>query len=225
MRFIDKDGGAVRDAGDDRGMKPRLVVAIALVALAGATAVTAATTGKVTRSRVPAANLSLALPADWRRVDAKTAGKIAKESLAKENPQLTAILAELDRPGTGLVFFAFDPNGAEQFATNVNIVVSAIPSGVTLAQLVAASKSELSRIPGRVGEVTAAPTKLPGGQAAHSTVDIAVSNKGKTIVARVIQFAFLRPGRSVVVSFTTRKSTSERYTAAFDAAARSVRFS
>ena len=124
---------------------------VVLTALVTGAAVTAAPIGSVKRTNVPAAGLSLALPSAWKLVDAKTAGKIAKETLAQENPQLAGILAELDRPGTGLVFFAFDPKGAEQFATNVNIVISRIPNGVTLAQLAAASKSELSRIPGRVG--------------------------------------------------------------------------
>ena len=206
-------------------MKPRLASLVALAALATSAAVTAAPLGKVTTTNVPEAGLSLALPSAWRRVDAKTAGKIAKESLAKENPQLAGILAELDRPGTGLVFFAFDPAGAKQFATNVNIIVSKIPNGVTLAQLVAASKSELSGIPGRVGDVTSVPTTLPGGSAARSVVDVALANKGKKVIARVTQFAFIRPGRSVVVSFTTRRSGYAHYVATFNAAARSIRFS
>jgi hypothetical protein len=219
-----RGGDAVRDAGDDPTVKARLLALVFLGALATATAVAAAPLAKVTRTKVPAAGLSLALPTSWKRVDAQTAGQIAKETLAQENPQLAGILAELDRPGTGLVFFAFDPKGAEQFATNVNIVVSRIPAGVTLAQLVAASKSELSGIPGRVGRVTAVAATLPGGPAAHSIVDVAVSNKGKKVVARVTQYAFLRPGRSVVVSFTTRKTGSARYAPTFAAAAHSVRF-
>lgn len=205
----------------------RLLIAIALAVAAfavGLDAFAAGTTTRVTRTQVPAAGLSLSLPGTWRGVDARTAGRLAKETLARENPQLRSILAELDRPGTGLVFFAFDPRGAETFATNVNIVVSRIPSGVTLAQLVAASKHELGRIPGRVGAVTSTGIRLPGGPAASSRVDIAVSARGKRLVARVTQFAFLRPGRSVVLSFTTRKSTYAPYRAAFLASARSVRF-
>lgn len=199
-----------------------VVVLVAAVAVA-VTGVGAAPTARI-RTNVPAAGLSLALPATWRLVDARTAGRLARETLVKENPQLASILAELDRPGTGLVFFAFDPAGAETFATNVNIVVSRIPSGVTIDQLIAASRSELSRIPGRVGPVTSGAVLLPAGLAAGSRVDITVSARGKPVVARVMQYAFLRPRRSVVVSFTTRRSTYARYRPVFIAAVRSVRF-
>jgi hypothetical protein len=43
-------------------------------------------------------------------------------------------------------------------------------------------------------------------------------------VVRVTQWAFLRPRKSVVVSFTTRVSTYARYKTAFQRMARSVRF-
>ena len=207
-------------------MKTRLAITALVLVLATAVAVTgvgAAPTARI-RTEVPAAGMSLALPATWRLVDARTAGRLAKETLAKENPQLASILAELDRPGTGLVFFAFDPNGAEKFATNVNIVVSEVPNGVTVSQLMSASKRELSRIPGRVGPVTSSAVLLPGGLAAGSRVDIAVKTRGKPLIARVMQYAWLRPGHSVVVSFTTRRSTYPQYRPVFIAAARSVRF-
>lgn len=207
-------------------MKTRLVLlaVAALVLVSAATVALASPAAKVTRTAVPGAGLSLELPTSWRRVDAKTAGSIAKESLARENPQLATILSQLDQPGTGLTFFAFDPRGAAQFATNANIVVAAIPAGVTLSVYHQAARRELERVPGRVGKVTSTIVRLPGGSAVSSTVDIALTNRGKRVVARVTQYAFLRPGRSVVLSFTTRKSSFASYRATFKAASRSVRF-
>lgn len=199
------------------------LVALASVVV-GVDTVAADSQGEVTRVRVPAAGLSLSLPSAWHKVDARTAARLAKETIARNNPQLASVLAELDRPGTGLVFFAFEPKNAEAFATNVNIVVSRIPDGVTLSQLVSAARSDLTRIPGRVGAVTSTGVQLPGGPAASSRVDVGVLAHGKRVVARVTQYAFLRPGRSIVVSFTTRKSTYAPYRASFVAAARSVRF-
>ncbi|MFN8222422.1 MAG: hypothetical protein U0R50_04135 [Gaiellales bacterium] len=197
---------------------------VALSALVLTASAVAATQARVTRVKVPRADLTLSLPSSWRRVDATTARSIAQQGLAKENPQLSSLLAELDRPGTGLVFFAFDPKGAAKFATNLNIVVSKIPTGVTLGQLRDAAESELTRIPGRVGKPKTVATRLPGGPVVASTIDIRITNRGASVVARVTQYAFLRPGRSVVVSFTTRKSTFPAYKAAFTAAARSIRF-
>ncbi len=62
---------------------------------------------------VPAAGLSLALPPSWKVVNAKTVTSAASQALAEENPQLAAIFAELNRPGTGVAFFAFDPVGGD----------------------------------------------------------------------------------------------------------------
>jgi hypothetical protein len=176
------------------------------------------------RRSVPAAGLSLAVPSTWRVLDAKTAKSAATKGLAKENPQLASILKELDNPGTGIAFFAFDPQGAKTFATNVNIVVSQIPAGVTLAQYYAAAADELRRIPGRVGGTPSRIVRLPGGSAVHSVVDIGLTSQGKRLVARISQWAFLRPRASVVLSFTTRAATAKRYNARFTQSARSVRF-
>ena len=203
-------------------MSSRALLTFALAAFA--LLVGTATAGDTVRYRLPAAGMSIAIPATWSQLDAKTAKSAAAQGLAKENPQLAAVLQELDNPGTGLAFFAFDPVGAKRFATNVNIVTATIPAGVTLQQYYAAAAAELKRIPGRVGGTPSKLVRLPGGTAVQSTVDIGLTAQGTRIVARVSQWAFFRPGKSVVVSFTTRASTAKAYRARFAQSARSVRF-
>jgi hypothetical protein len=197
-----------------------LLVAVAL-AVAAPFGLAASDAVKV---NVPAAGLSLAIPPSWKVVNAKTVTSAASQALAKENPQLGAIFAELNRPGTGIAFFAFDPQAAITFATNVNIVTSALPAGVTIGQYRAAAERELRRLPGRVGTTSSTIVRLPGGQAVQSTVDVQITAHGAKLVARVAQWAFLRPQKSVVVSFTTRVSTYGRYEATFRKVVRSVRF-
>jgi hypothetical protein len=215
------DAGVVRGDGNDAAVRHASLLALVVLSFALPSGAGASQTTRIT---VPEAGLSLTLPPSWKAVNSKTATSIATQALAKENPQLAAIIAELDRPGTGLAFFAFDPTAAASFATNINIVTSVIPAGVTIAQYRDAAASELRRLPGRVGTTSTAIAQLPGGQAVRSTVDVRVKARGNTIVARVSQWAFLRPQKSVVVSFTTRVSTYGRYAATFKKMARSVRF-
>lgn len=198
-----------------------LLLVTLTLAVATPVAVAASETANV---NVPAAGLTLVIPPSWKVVSAKTVTSAAAQGLAEENPQLAAIFAELSRPGTGVAFFAFDPLAAATFATNVNIVTSALPAGVTIAQYRAAAARELRLLPGRVGTTSSTIVRLPAGQAVQSTVDVEITAHGAKLVARVNQWAFLRPRKSVVVSFTTRVSTYGRYKAAFSQIVRSVRF-
>ncbi len=188
------------------------------------TAIASSADAATIRRTVPAAGMAIAIPSTWRPVDARTAASAALEALSRENPQLEAVLLQLTEPSSVVKFFAFDPVDATSFATNVNVVVSPIPTGITFAQYLAAARGEIAGLPGRVGAATTLAYDLPGGRAARSEVRIALSAHGKRVVASVTQWAFLRPGKSVVISFTTTSAKLARYRGAFLAAARSIRF-
>jgi hypothetical protein len=177
------------------------------------------------RRSVPAAGLSFALPSTWRAVDARAATSAAVRTIGKENPELATVLQQLGRPDSVVKFFAFDPARSASFATNVNIVVSPVPAGATLEHYLVAARIELQALPTRVGEPALWVERLPAGQAVRTRVKIAIRRSGKQIVSDITQWAFLRPGRSIVVSFTTTTNRRPHYVPIFTAAARSIRFS
>lgn len=177
------------------------------------------------RRAVPSAGMSIALPASWRTVDARTATSNAAKALAKENPELAAMLTQLSSPGSIVKLFAFDPAGAATFATNVNVVVAPIPAGITIDQYLEAARAEISTLPGRVGAASTRLERVPAGRVVRSHVRIAILRGGTRIVSDITQWAFLRSGKSVVVSFTTTPGKRVRYLPVFNAAARSIRFS
>lgn len=198
----------------------RALLASALVALL----VAADAASAVTPRRVPSAGMTIAVPSTWKAVDAVAAASAAGAALRKENPQLAAILDQLSRPGSVIKLFAFDPAGAERFATNVNVVVTTLPAGVTFAQYLASARSELSLLPQRVGPASSRAVELPAGRAVRSQVKLGVIVDGRRILTAITQWAFLRPGKSVVVTFTTIPARSARYRPVFATAARSIRF-
>jgi hypothetical protein len=197
---------------------------LAVFTLVAAVVVVPVSQAGTVRRSVPEADMSFAIPGSWRVVDARSAATAAVKALAKENPQLAAILQQVTRPDSVIKFFAFDPALASSFATNANVVVSPIPTNVTLQQYLAAARSEISALPGRVGAASTRIVTLPAGTSVRSNVKIGLVSGGKRIVAEVTQWAFLRQGQSVVVSFTTTPSRQSRYAPTFTAAARSIRF-
>ena len=197
--------------------------ALLLAALVAALVVPAADAATIRRS-VPAAGMSIALPTTWRTVDGRTAASNAARTLAKENPELAAILAQISTAHSVIKLFAFDPVGAKTFATNVNVVVSPLPSGVTIQQYLAAARSEIAALPGRVGRPVTWIQRVPAGRAVRTSVRVALVRRGTRIVSDISQWAFLRGNQSVVVSFTTTPAQRTRYLPLFVEAASSIRF-
>ena len=203
----------------------RRVAILALVALLGVTAsATGARTGRTTRHAVPTAGISLATPSSWRGIDSRTAlSSPGVKKLLAENPTLAALIRQVSGAGSTVKFLAIDPRVVDRFATNVNVVVTPIPSGVTFAALAAAAPSELERIPGLVSKVKASTVTLPIGPAVKASYRLSIVNGGKKQTVETLQYIFLRPGLSIVVTCSTTPSQRARRAATFTAIAASIR--
>jgi hypothetical protein len=205
-------------------MRDMKVRALALCLAALAALVVASASAAPIRTPVPAAGMTIVLPPTWKRVDAGTAASAAAKALARENPELATVLQQLGRPDSVIKLFAYDPRGAATFATNLNIVVSPIPRGVTIVQYLGAAQAEIANLPGLVGTPVTWIERLPAGQAVRTTVRFTIVRDGKRVVADVSQWAFLLSGKSIVVSFTTTPAKRARYVRTFVTTARSIRF-
>ncbi len=73
-----------------------------------------------------------------------------------------------------------------------------------------ATKAELLRLPGLVGTPSVRAVTLPPGRAVRTHLRVGVVVKGHTVVADLNQVAFLRNGRSIVITFTTSAANAKK---------------
>jgi hypothetical protein len=207
---------------DTSGMRRKTLTLLLVVSLVLTAAAAAATPTRTLR--VADAKLTFAVPKSWASVDPRTVASSASKELRRENPQLGAILDELARPGSPVRLVAFDPATSGGFVTNVNVVVTRVPSSLGFDAYRLAILGELRRVPGLVGTPTATAVTLPAGRAVRTHVRASVVVKGRTLVADLNQIAFLRDGRSIVITFTTAVAAARKTAPVIARASKSIRF-
>ena len=195
-----------------------------VVLLAGLVAVSlvasAAGADRFERHAVPAQGVSLAVPATWVAVSANLPPSTL-DRLSRENPKLAPYLGQLSGPGSAAKFLALDPTLRDGFATNVNVVVAPIPT-VTFDVFRAAIVNEIGSLVGatKVDHRTVTINGVRGVRLAYP-FRITV---GRTYTVATLQYAFPRPGKSVVVTYTTLPRLTSRYAQTFARSAASIRF-
>ena len=191
-----------------------VVVAASLVATAGAAE-------RFKRHSIPGQGLSLAVPASWVAVNA-TLPDAAIERLRRQNPKLAPYLGQLTGPSSAAKFLALDPAVQNGFATNVNVVVAPIPS-VTFDVFRAAIVNEIRSLVGTT-KVDHRAITINGARGVRLAYPFRIT-VGRTYTVSTLQYAFPRPGRSVVVTYTTLPRLKARYAPTFARSAATIRFS
>jgi hypothetical protein len=197
----------------------RAAVALALIVLAASAVSTAVAADR--RHVVPGQGISLTMPASWVATE-KGVSPAVLAQMARENPKLAPFVRALGGSSSPMKFIAFDPNVRSAFATNVNVVVTPAPSGISFAQYRQALVAGLRQIV--TGKISQSVTTIGGAQALRASYRLRLS-LGRTVTVQTLQYAFLRPGRSVVITYTTLPEFKGRYAATFGRSAASIRFS
>lgn len=111
-------------------MRRALIVVAVLAAFAAANAAAAA--GAFHRYTIPGYGTSVSLPTSWKSVDYRQILKTGVlDRLAQDNPELAGSFAAMAQPNSPIKLFAYDPQVANGFATNANVVI--VPLGGSLA--------------------------------------------------------------------------------------------
>lgn len=119
-------------------------------------------------------------------------------------------------------FLALDPAIRGGFATNVNVVVVPVPTGTTFAVFRASLVAGLHAIAS--GPVKQRVVTIGGVRALRVGYRLQIT-LGQTRTVQTLQYAFLRKGRSIVMTYTTLPSQSASYVQTFQRSAASIRFS
>lgn len=166
--------------------------------------------------------MSLAVPASWVATDKGVSPAVIDE-LARQNPKLAPFLRGAADPSSPVKFIALDSKVRGGFATNVNVVVVPLANGITFDQYGRALAAEVKSA---IGSQKLEQAVVPVGGALAIRLRYRLRlTFGRTFTVQTLQYAFLRPGRSVVVTYTTLPRLSSGYAATFRRSATSIRFS
>ncbi|MGH3066785.1 MAG: hypothetical protein ACRDOF_10870 [Gaiellaceae bacterium] len=198
----------------------RVAVAFVLVLLAAGIA-GSALGAEYRRYVVRGEGISIAVPASWAATEGGVSGAVL-DRLARENPKLAPFVRGLGGANSPMKFIALDRRVRDDFATNVNVVVVPVPSGIRFAQYRQTLLAELRPIVGSA-PIEQSVATIHGVAAARFRYRLRLTY-GRTITVQTLQYAFLRPGRSVVVTYTTLPKLSSTYAVTFKRSAASIRF-
>ena len=199
------------------------IVAVTLAVVVGAASLTGSAVGaeRFKRHALRGQGVSLAIPVSWVAVDASLP-RSTIEQLSRENPKLAPYIGQLLGPGSPAKFVALDAALRGGFATNVNVVVAPTPT-LTFAQYRRVLVAEIRSVVGSAPIDDRAVT-VGGARAVRLSYRLTL-RLGRKYRVQTLQYAFPRPGRSVVVTYTTLPGQASRYAATFARSAASIRFS
>lgn len=197
-------------------------IRIALVALVLAVVGAAPVLGAVPfeRHAVSGEGVSLEVPASWISVGSSLPRSVL-DQLARENPKLAPSIAQLSQPNSPMKFLALDPAVRKGFATNVNVVVTPVRSGMSFSLYRAALLAELRSVV--TTPIAERAVTVNGARAVRVSYRLRLS-LGRKRTVQTLQYAFLRGRRSVVVTYTTLPAFAAAYQRTFARSARSIRF-
>ena len=166
------------------------------------------------------------MPADWSTVDSRlVTDSDAFRRYVDQNPSLKPFLASISGPGSVIKLMSFDLPPVRRFVTNVNVVVTRAPGGVTLAQIAAVYPAQLKALLTTLrGPVSTMTVSLPAGKALQATYRVLFTFDGRRVTVQQRQYIVLHGGNNIVVTFSTLPDLMARRSATFTAIARSLRF-
>ena len=178
------------------------------------------------RARVAAEGFSLGMPPGWRSVSTTNADK-AFEALRSANPQLADIVK--DQLGASLSslikLLAFDtrsPTLAQQFATNMNVVV-APAAGIDIDTFLEQNLAQLRKTPG-LANVESRRVDLPAGPAGQVTSQLTVNAPGGAQQVAITQYLVVNGQKGYIMSFSTLPTSMPAYVDLFQQIAETFRF-
>jgi hypothetical protein len=152
---------------------------------------------------VRSAGFSIALPKAWQSLDAQEALKSeSMQRFLKINPELEPSIQALAQPSSPIKLLAVGPGHDRGFVTNLNVLVSRIPSGVTYEQWSAAEIAELKKVP-TIDGLVQEETLLEPGRALHATYRTSINRQSGRFTAHIDQYLVKEGSSLYVVTFTT----------------------
>jgi hypothetical protein len=184
-------------------------------------AASAATPAGFTVRAVPHEGFAIAVPRDWRSLDASDALRGAQlQRFKQENPVAAPAIEALGRPNSPIKLLAFDPSEG-RFATNVNVLVTRVLARVSFARWTRAETAQLVAL--KPTHLTKATVRLGPGKAYRLAYRARLTVNGKPRQLALQQYMVKRGPFLYVVTFTTTAERDVRLAPTFEQSARTFR--
>jgi hypothetical protein len=166
---------------------------------------------------------AVALPRRWRSLDAQAALRgEAMRQFRKANPQLGQQIEALTRPNSPIKMLAVDPRVRTGFVTNLNVIVTPIPSGVSFDDWTSAEVREIKSVQ-TVRALKQEDLRLSAGRALHLSYRASFNRPGGSYTASIHQYMVKDDGRLYILTYTSAPGSEPRYRPVFEKSARTLR--
>ena len=185
-------------------------------------ATTTGASGDLELYEIESAGFALGIPESWNAAsvdDLRESG--ALDEAAKENPNLAPFFEALRQPNSVMKFIAGDPKPREGFATNVNVIVEKLPSGVGAEEYEQANLANIRQGLALEGEIAEERVGLPAGDALRLEYQHGVGPTDEQVTLAVVQYIVTGEDQGYVLTYTTVPGALADYEARFDESAAS----
>jgi hypothetical protein len=166
---------------------------------------------------------SIALPKKWRSLDARQVLAAGTKDFEKANPELGGQVRALAQPSSPLKLLAIGPGGDGGFVTNLNVIVTQLPSDLEFDEWSSTEVKEIEKVPS-VKNVRQEETQLPPGQALHLNYRASFNRaNGGTFEVVVHQWMVKKDDFLYILTFTTAPSQEAKERQTFDESAHTFR--
>jgi hypothetical protein len=163
----------------------------------------------LTRYEISSGRFAIGVPQTWHATSASQLQKASFKRFASQNPAFAAYANAVGKKGSPFKFFAFDPVVHRRFATNLNVLVKAVPKGTTWDAYRRGALGEARSL--AVGPVEATDVDLPAGKALRVEYRTRFVLDGRKRTVSTTQYGLLLEDTSYVLTYTTLPSARNDY--------------
>jgi hypothetical protein len=155
----------------------------------------------LTRYEISSGRFSIGVPETWHATTSTQMEKASFKRFASQNPAFAAYAGAVAKKNSPFKFFAYDPVVRKRFATNLNVVVTPVPEGVTLEKYNRSALAEAKSIAD--SRLDSSELDLPAGKALRIEYRARFLLNGHRKAIATTQYALLLDNTSFVLTYTT----------------------
>jgi hypothetical protein len=163
----------------------------------------------LTRYEISSGRFSIGVPETWHATTSSQMQKASFKRFADQNPAFAAYAGAVAKKNSPFKFFAYDPVVRKRFATNLNVIVTAVPEGMTPEKYKRSALAEAKAIAD--SRLHSSEVDLPAGKALRIEYRFRFRLNSHRQGVATTQYALLLDNKSYVLTYTTLPALRSDY--------------